>query len=135
FREQGVDYKLADLTKVRIYVDALPTLNARRAELLDHQRMFHQFVNLTRSTTRGGRDTIDHPRGEHDDIANAVSGCLVYALRETAPVLWRGSDLLVGGGPADYPSLADVVFTSLSADERGVATATWAFNKSFAGAP
>jgi hypothetical protein len=60
---------------------------------------------------------------------------LVYALRETAPVLWRGSDLLVGGGPAEYPSLADVVFTSLSADERGVATATWAFNKSFAGPP
>jgi len=32
---------------------------------------------LERRTSRGGRDTIDHAPGNHDDIANAVAGVLV----------------------------------------------------------
>jgi hypothetical protein len=29
---------------------------------------------LERRTARGGRDSIDHPPGQHDDLANAVAG-------------------------------------------------------------
>jgi hypothetical protein len=29
---------------------------------------------LERRTARGGRDSIDHPPGAHDDLANAVAG-------------------------------------------------------------
>jgi hypothetical protein len=32
--------------------------------------------------TRGGRDTIDHVKGAHDDVANAVAGALVTAYIE-----------------------------------------------------
>jgi hypothetical protein len=35
-----------------------------------------QLVALERRTARGGRDTIDHPPGAHDDVANAVAGVI-----------------------------------------------------------
>jgi hypothetical protein len=31
-------------------------------------------LSWERRTSRGGRDSIDHPQGGHDDIANAVAG-------------------------------------------------------------
>jgi hypothetical protein len=33
-----------------------------------------------RNTARGGKDSIDHARGAHDDIANAAAGALVLAI-------------------------------------------------------
>jgi hypothetical protein len=34
---------------------------------------------LERRTARSGKDSIDHPPGAHDDVANAVAGVLVLA--------------------------------------------------------
>ena len=41
-----------------------------------------QLVSLERTCVRGGRDKIDHPRGLHDDIANAAAGALVLAYQD-----------------------------------------------------
>ena len=41
-----------------------------------------QFTSLERRISRGGRDSIDHPPGAHDDIANAVAGALVIAYKQ-----------------------------------------------------
>jgi hypothetical protein len=38
-----------------------------------------QIVGLERRTARGGRDSIDHAPGAHDDVANAAAG-MVAAL-------------------------------------------------------
>ena len=57
-------------------------MNSGRAELLDHVRLSAQLVSLERRTARGGRDTIDHPPGAHDDIANAAAGVLVQVAGE-----------------------------------------------------
>jgi hypothetical protein len=54
-------------------------LNSRRAELLDLPRLVAQLVGLERRTARGGRDSIDHAPGAHDDVANAAAGALVAA--------------------------------------------------------
>jgi hypothetical protein len=40
--------------------------------LLDNDRLQRQLLSLERRT-RAGRDAIDHPRGAHDDLANAVA--------------------------------------------------------------
>src|SRR5262249_4903704 len=40
-----------------------------------------QLVGLERRTARGGRDSIDHPPGAHDDLANAVAGLAAVAKR------------------------------------------------------
>jgi hypothetical protein len=39
--------------------------------------MVAQLVQLERETSRAGKDSISHPKGQHDDIANVVCGCLV----------------------------------------------------------
>jgi len=79
FRKAGIEYKLAELPKSDLYREMLPLLNSGRVQLLDHPRMLRQLVNLERRTARGGRDSIDHPRGAHDDVVNAVAGALVCA--------------------------------------------------------
>lgn len=77
FRSHGIEYRLAELPKSDIYREFLPMVNSNQVQLLDHPRMIHQLVNLERRTARGGRDSIDHMRGGHDDIINAVAGALV----------------------------------------------------------
>jgi hypothetical protein len=65
-----------------LYRDFLPILNSGRAELLDHVRLSAQLVSLKRRCVRGGRDSIDHPPGAHDDVANAAAGVLVQVAGE-----------------------------------------------------
>ncbi|HTV44846.1 MAG TPA: hypothetical protein VMF05_05985 [Stellaceae bacterium] len=77
FREHRIDYRAADRTKNEIYVDFLPLLNSGRIELLDSPRLIAQLCGLERRTARGGRDSIDHAPGAHDDCANAAAGVLV----------------------------------------------------------
>ena len=48
--------------------------------------MRRQFLALERRTTRGGRDSIDHPPGGHDDIANAVAGACLAAIEHAGAV-------------------------------------------------
>ena len=58
---------------------ASPLINSGRVELLDHPRLVAQLCGLERRTAWGGRDSIDHGPGGHDDVANAVAGALVAA--------------------------------------------------------
>jgi hypothetical protein len=74
FREKGIKYEPAAKAKSDLYRDLLPAINSRRVDLLDDPRLIGQIVGLERRTARGGRDSIDHPPGAHDDLANAVAG-------------------------------------------------------------
>jgi hypothetical protein len=77
FKVHGITYKLSTATKIEIYRDMLPLLNSRQVELLDLPRLGTQLCGLERRTARGGRDSIDHAPGGHDDVANAAAGCLL----------------------------------------------------------
>ena len=77
FRAHGIAYEKAGKVKSDIYRDVLPLLNAGRVELLDHPRLVAQLCSLERRTARGGRDSIDHAPGAHDDLINSVSGALI----------------------------------------------------------
>lgn len=77
FRKEGIHYKVSSNTKSEIYKEVLPLLNSEQTELLDLTKMKIQLLNLERRTSRGGKDTIDHPPGGHDDIINAGAGALV----------------------------------------------------------
>jgi len=80
FAVHGVAYEPSEKTKSEIYLAALPLLNSERAELLDHKRLRTQLTNLERRTSRGGKDSVDHGPGLHDDICNSVCGALLMAL-------------------------------------------------------
>lgn len=79
FRKHAVSYEPSAKPKSDLYLNFLPLLNSKRADLLDHDRLVNQLVGLERRTARGGRDSIDHAPGGHDDIANAVAGVCVNA--------------------------------------------------------
>lgn len=79
FRKRGVEYRVSAQAKSEIYVRALALLNSGRAELLDVPRLTAQLVGLERRTAWGGRDSVDHGPGGHDDVANAGCGALVGA--------------------------------------------------------
>jgi hypothetical protein len=79
FKRHGIEYVIAPKPKSDLYRDALALLNSRRIELLDNPRLLSQLVGLERRTARGGRDSIDHAPGQHDDVANVVCGLAVLA--------------------------------------------------------
>lgn len=97
FRKRGIAYDVSEKAKSDLYRDMVPDINSGRVDLLDHPRLVSQLSSLERRTARGGRDTIDHPPGGHDDIANAVAGCLValqLGPRQGAPFYiytWNGT--------------------------------------------
>jgi hypothetical protein len=96
FRKAGIHYEPSEKTKSDLYRDLLPAINSRGVDLLDNERLLLQLICLERRTGRGGKDIIDHPRGLHDDLANAVAGALVHA-----PEGWAfgaGSELMPEGG-------------------------------------
>jgi hypothetical protein len=80
FKKRGIRYDTSEKPKSDIYKELLPLLNSRRVDLIDHQKMISQLCNLERKTARGGRDSIDHPTGAHDDVANCAAGALVFAV-------------------------------------------------------
>jgi hypothetical protein len=85
FRQRGVTYEPAEKVKSDIYLAFLPLLNSGRVDLLDNPKLVTQVCSLERRTARGGRDSIDHAPGAHDDVANAAAGALVSA--DEAPSL------------------------------------------------
>ena len=79
-------------------------LNSGKVELIDNAKMVNQLVSLERRTTRGGRDSVDHAPGAHDDIANAVAGAAVLANRTSTyavDMAW------VDGGPDGQEAAMD----------------------------
>ena len=74
FRERGITYEPAAKPKSDLYLALLATLNSGRVELPDDKRLVGQLCSLERRTARGGRDTIDHAPGAHDDLANSIAG-------------------------------------------------------------
>jgi hypothetical protein len=79
FRRHGVRYVASEQTKSQLYGEALPLLTSRRVELLDQRCLVDQMLGLERRTSWGGRDSIDHGAGGHDDLINAGLGALVLA--------------------------------------------------------
>lgn len=97
FRAHGIAYRQAKRTKNQIYGDFLPGVNSGRVALLDHTRLRAQLEGLERRVARGGKDSIDHPPGGHDDLANSVAGALVAVLRPPQGIMIARAEL----GPGD----------------------------------
>jgi hypothetical protein len=96
-----VDYKPVGKGKSEIYIEFLNHLNSSVVDLLsDQPRMVVQFIQLERRTIRGGHETIDHPRGLHDDISNAVAGCIATVATVKPPLKISDRALELAGMPS-----------------------------------
>jgi hypothetical protein len=88
FRRFNVRFDQAAKPKSDLYVDLLASLNSCRVDLLDNSKLISQICALERRTARNGRDSVDHPPGGHDDVANAVAGVAAALTSD------RGADYL-----------------------------------------
>jgi hypothetical protein len=79
FSRHGIKYQPSPMVRSDLYLEMLPALNSKRVRLLDNQRLTNQLAALERKTSRGGSDSVDHPRGGKDDLANAVAGAIATA--------------------------------------------------------
>lgn len=89
FEKQGIIYENSELNKSDIYLEFLPLVMQGRVELLDHRQQAIELRQLERRTGKG-KDMVDHPKGLHDDAANACAGtCVQAGKRQNVPHIWR----------------------------------------------
>jgi hypothetical protein len=72
----GIAYVKSELPKSQIYLECIPLFTRGMVRLPDHPKLLRELRLLERQCHRGGKESVDHPRGGHDDFANAVCGVL-----------------------------------------------------------
>ena len=81
FRAAGITYRPAEKTKSELYTVLLPKLNAALEELVEAPQLVPQLAARERRTARSGKDSIDHPPRQRDDVANSVAGVVQQVIR------------------------------------------------------
>ncbi len=91
FHQQHVLYRQSEKDRSSIYLESLPSINAGRITLLDRPDVLRELRGLERRRGTGGRDRVDHRRGQHDDAANVAMGACVLAVRAESqqPFAWN----------------------------------------------
>ncbi|HVC62383.1 MAG TPA: hypothetical protein VND19_18725 [Acetobacteraceae bacterium] len=125
FAAHGITFEQCARPKSDLYHDFLPLANARRIELLDLPRLTAQLTGLERRTARSGKDSIDHPPGAHDDVANAVAGVLTLLDLDRRPALLRRQQLLVDDAPVPLPRGPQMVTAVLIVALSGIAAVAY----------
>jgi hypothetical protein len=69
------------LTRSDAYAELEPLIRAQRIALLDDEQQTRELLGLVRRDQPGGRFTINHVSGEHDDRANALAVAAAMAER------------------------------------------------------
>jgi hypothetical protein len=100
FRDEGIAYHPSEYVRSDIYKGLLPLLNSFAVELLDNKALIAQLCGLKRRLHEGGRDSVDHPRDGHDDVANSGAGACIYAER-----FRRAAEEI----PPEYQNTEDIV--------------------------
>jgi hypothetical protein len=77
FQKRSLRYMPSEKTKSDLYQDALVLFNSAQVTIPKNAELINQLLSLERRTARGGKDSIDHPLGAHDDLSNAVAGAAV----------------------------------------------------------
>jgi hypothetical protein len=93
FRNLEIRYRQADKNRSEIYLEAMAAINSKQVSLLYNPKLVQQLVSLERRTSRSGKDSVDHRANQHDDLANAGMGAVIYALaseRRRAVLHWGG---------------------------------------------
>jgi hypothetical protein len=104
FRSWGVSYEPSAKTRSELYVEFLSLLNSGRVELPRHQRLLAQLRGLERRVARGGRESVDHVAGGHDDLANAAAGAICLAATAKPKRFFQPFVLDVRVGRTSFPT-------------------------------
>jgi len=80
FRKVGITVTPSERTRSEIYLAALPMIMSGQVELLDHPRLLKQLASLERRKGRQGKDSVDAPPRQHEDVANSACGAICLAV-------------------------------------------------------
>ena len=96
FRARGIHYRASDKDRAALYLEMLPLFTAGLIEIPDDRELVRQAKLLERAAAGRGRDRVDHPRGGHDDLINAVALAIAQLVGPKAQPLkfYFGTDLL-----------------------------------------
>jgi hypothetical protein len=83
FQKAGILYRQTDQDKSVFYLGLEPLFAQGKIEILDHSELSRELSLLERRPRPGGKVTIDHPRGSHDDFANSLAICCGAAARQS----------------------------------------------------
>jgi len=127
FHKRGVRYEASEQAKSDIYVSVLPLINSGRLVLPRNERLIAQFASLERTVARGsGRDNIDHPPNQHDDLANAVAGAAALAASRGGYDPWGAAwDAAWGRDGVDLDAAALAPPVSFAEQQRQAQQAEW----------
>lgn len=81
FRQHGITLEQRARPKAEIYVEQLSAINSRSIRLPNIAKMVNQICSLERRSRVGGRDLIDAPRNQHEDLANVALGVCSLAAK------------------------------------------------------
>jgi hypothetical protein len=80
YRECGVEYAVSPLVRSEIYLATLPTWTRGLVSMPNHAVTIRELRMLERKVARSGRDSVNHPPGQHDDHANSLCGSIYLAM-------------------------------------------------------
>ena len=110
YASAGIEFRSAAKPKSTLYGDVVAIVNGGRLRLIDNPRIVAQFVGLERRTARGGRDSIDHASGQHDDLCNAVAGVAGEVLmRPTRKLGLAAPEIIYGAFDPEFNGDEDLV--------------------------
>jgi hypothetical protein len=122
FAKAGLAYRVAEMDKSRAYLECEPLFSSGRIDLLDHPTMRREFSLLERRLRAGGKSAIDHPRGSHDDYANATALAIAHAVSG----LTDGPQLYTSDAAAEDAANPEAAAAALEEAERHhLWTTTW----------
>ena len=82
FLKEGININTAELSASDLYLEFQPLMAMGRVEMPLNEKLCLQFQMLERRTRTGGKDSVDHPPGLHDDMANSVAGAAYLAAKQ-----------------------------------------------------
>lgn len=99
---EGFKFVTSELSKSELYLELLQLTNSGLVELLDDATLRRQLLGLERYSVRSGHDSVDHPRGGRDDVANVCAGALCnvagVGITKKPQLLLSGSNPAQAGG-------------------------------------
>jgi hypothetical protein len=76
WRDNGFEYIRSPKAKSELYLECMPLWRRGVARIPNLLRLTRELRLLERQTHRSGKDSVVHPRNEHDDFANVACGVL-----------------------------------------------------------
>jgi hypothetical protein len=76
FGRHRITYVPSKLSASELYLAAMTAFTSGTVALLDKADVIDQLVNLRRKIGQAGSESVQHMRGQHDDLANAVCGLI-----------------------------------------------------------